>query len=482
MRKISKMINIKKEAVSSFFSMTTILLSFLVTPSFKSYSQVNTEFNIDGNIESLKTGSKLCMVIKRFDKIDTVAKTIATNGVFKFKNVKLPVYPDFYLICIQTEFVENLNLFLDQAGYVKIKGKLKEWPNVSVIGSKTHDDYLAYIKLRDVAWKEYDSLITRGASKDKMKENNSRARLTFINERPDSFFIPYALITWKDEFGQVVIPEIKKPYFDRLPIEVKNSYYGKQLAKQMTDYAENKRWTEQLEKGIVALTSISRDETVKQLTETANQQVKIRFLPPFIKPLDNIALEAKCKAATLILNMAYRNAGDSITRVNPTSVYVIDDSGICVTNYHVGNEYSSKALYQSLSVMTATGKVYPVSKILSCSESDDLMVFKIDTKGDQLSALPLGNTLAEGKPIHVMGHPLGNFYRFTSGTISDYSTSTLADQPCNVMSITAEFNVGSSGGPIVDDNGNVVGTVSRLSGGMKVGVPVSELKKLLILK
>ncbi|MNL40058.1 hypothetical protein D3C87_1623790 [compost metagenome] len=153
-----------------------------------------------------------------------------------------------------------------------------------------------------------------------------------------------------------------------------------------------------------------------------------------------------------------------------------------MTNYHVGKEYSSKAPYQSLSVMTVDGKSYPVTKILSCSESDDLMVFQVDTKGEKLSALPLGSTAANGADIHVMAHPLGNFYRFTSGKVSGYSTSTLAVKSCNIMSITADFNVGSSGGPIVDGCGNVVGTVSRIDGGMKIGVPVSELKKLIEFK
>lgn len=446
------------------------------------YAQVKPGFTIEGYIKGLKTGSKLCMVIKRSDKIDTIAKAMTTNGMFRFKNVKLPVYPEFYLVCIQTEFLENLQLFLDQAGDVNINGDLKKWPNVKVTGSKTHTDHLTYRKLVNKFNIRFDSLMNENASAQQMKENSMLPRLWFIKENPDSFYIPYMLLTSKDEVGAVVNPEVKKPYFDRLPAAVKNSHYGKLLSKQMTDYAESKGWMIELEKSIVDLNGISRTDVSTQLIETANKQVSVSVLPTFTKQLSNAELEAKSKAATLILNMGFRNAGDNVTRSNPTTAYVIDGSGICVTNYHVGVEYSSKEPYQSLSVMTADGKAYPVTKILSCSESDDLMVFQVDTKEDKLNALPLGNSAANGANIYVMAHPLGKFYQLTSGVISGYSTSALAGKSCNIMSITADFNVGSSGGPVVDDYGNVVGTVSRISGGMKVGVPVSELKKLIEFK
>lgn len=454
----------------------------MIGANFLSQAQVKIGFNIVGNVKGLKSGSKLFLLIKKGDKIDTLSRSVAKPESFQFKNVKLPYNPDFYLISIQTEFVENLKLFLDQGADVKINGDLKKWPNVSVTGSKAHRDYLVYRKLVDVSNTRFDSLKNKSASAEQMKENSMWTRLTFIKENPDSFYIPYVLLTWKNEMGGDVGVEVKKPYFDQLSSRVKNSYYGKQLSKQMVDYAERKRWMDKLEKSIANLKSISREEVSAQLTDTANKQIVIAPLLVSGKPLSTAEIEAKSKSSTVIVNMGYRNAGNSVMRPNPTSAYVIDESGICVTNYHVGKEYSSKEPYKSLSIMTADGKVYPIIKILSCSESDDLMVFQVDTKGDKLSALPLGNKAAEGVKIHVMGHPRGKFYQFTSGVVSGYSTATLAGKPCNIMSITADFNVGSSGGPIVDDCGNVVGTVSRIDGGMKIGVPVSELRKLIEFK
>jgi len=468
--------------------MKHLYLRILIISLFCSlgYAQVKQGFTIDGNIKGLRNGSKLCIIIKRAGKLDTVGRAVAQNGSFKFKNVKLPVHPDFYLICIQTEFVENLQLFLDQGRDIKIVGDLALWPMVAITGSKTHHDFIKGKQIQKKVWDE-DFAIKypdRMGTPDTLIAYSKKSMLAVMDQMPNSSYLPVMIVTWKhpaEGYG-IVTTEMKEPFYDRLSEAQKDSHYGKILAQQIVDYRRSRSWIVHLEKSVVNLNSISGSEVLKQLLETANKSIAVTISPVSVKQLTTSELEAKSKAATVILNMGFRSAGDSLTRTNPTTAYVIDESGICVTNYHVGKEYSSKAPYQSLSVMTADGKSYPVTKILSCSESDDLLVFKVETKGDKLVALPLGNKLPEEQSVHVMGHPLGKFYQFTSGIVSGYSTSTLAGKPCNIMNITADFNVGSSGGPIVDGYGNVVGTVSRIDGGMKVGIPVSELKKLIEFK
>jgi hypothetical protein len=438
-------------------------------------AQMKNGFAIQGNIKGLKAGSKLCLLIKRSGKIDTLSKAIATKDAFQFKNVKLSGYPDFYLLCLQTEFVENLNLFLDQAGDVRINGDLKSWLNVLIAGSQSHADYQTYLKLRDVAWKEFDSLQNARAPEEAFVANNRRARIGFIEKHPESVLNPYLILTWLNAQRKAIDPEVKKGYYDQFSQKVKDTYYGKALATHITEGMEYKSRRKQLEAGVIGLSSISNVNALKELEDPGgNAEGKVL---PLSKTTDG---NLKVKAATLVVGMAYDVNGQK--GVNPTTAYVIDASGICVTNYHVVKEYGSGGPYQTFMVMTAEGKTYPIVKILAASESDDLAIFQVDNKGDQLAALPLGENEAVGSDVHVMAHPIGKFYHFTSGKVSDYSTLTLAGKPCNIMNITADFNVGSSGGPIVDQFGNVVGTVSRIDGGMKVGVPVSELKKLIDFK
>lgn len=270
--------------------------------------------------------------------------------------------------------------------------------------------------------------------------------------------------------------------FNSLSNEIKDSREGQAYALQLKGWP----WMNQLKSAARTFikNSISPKLVKDALLEAVGKKAVIKESTALNKQLVEADLISVLKKSTLIVNMAYLRSEDQTLQVNPATAYVIDEIGICVTNYHVMKEYSGKDMYRSFSVMTADGKAYPLAKILACSESDDLVVFQVDIKGDKLSALPLGNTVPKNTAIYVMGHPIGSFYRFSGGIVTDYSISRLADKPCNVMGITADFNVGSSGGPIVDEHGNVVGTVSRRNadGSVKTGIPVSELRKLLDFK
>jgi serine protease Do len=476
---------VKRNEIASSLRSLAMTWGCLIAFSFSGYSQIKNGFTIDGNVKGLKTGSKLCMVIKRNDIIDTVAKAVAINGIFRFRNVKLPVYPEFYLICVQTEFVENLQLFLDQAGDVKITGALEKWPDVTVTGSKMHCDYLTAKKIIQNVW-DKDFAVKhpgRSAPPDTILLYSKKGIEAVVNRIPESDYIPPMLANWTYTSKKWKVDgDLKRPFYERLSTAQKNSYQGRILSKQIADDMENKRLMDALKKSSDGMVSFSREVAAKELLENAGNKVSISSLPSGVSALTKDELIKKTKATTLIVNMAYKAMDTGEMTSNPTTAYMIDESGICVTNYHVLKEYSGKQMYQSLSVMTTEGKVYPVTAVLSSSESDDLVIFKVGAKGDKLKALPLGNAAAEKTAIHVMAHPYGSFYQFTSGIVSENTASTLAGKPVNIMGITADFGIGSSGGPIVDNYGNVVGTVSRISGGMKVGIPVSELNKLIEFK
>ena len=75
-----------------------------------------------------------------------------------------------------------------------------------------------------------------------------------------------------------------------------------------------------------------------------------------------------------------------------------------------------------------------------------------------LKPLPLGSTAVPGTPIHVMGHPGDSFFYFSAGHIANYER----DQDAVLwLNVTADFGQGSSGGPVLDGAGNIVGQVSR---------------------
>ena len=164
------------------------------------------------------------------------------------------------------------------------------------------------------------------------------------------------------------------------------------------------------------------------------------------------------------------------------SGWLLSDHGLVVTNHHVFTEEAN----HYFGAMTSDGNVFAIRTILASDRDGDAAIAQLDTRGVVLPFLRLGQTAACGDPVVVISHPAGRFYSLTRGVVSRYHRhdadpatmaksdgsvhaprkhtrdETLQDTPAPVwMSVTADYAVGSSGGPVFDSSGNVVGMVSR---------------------
>lgn len=208
----------------------------------------------------------------------------------------------------------------------------------------------------------------------------------------------------------------------------------------------------------------------KQLAENLNKKVKIKKLAPHKIVLNAEQIAAQLKASTLIVGDAYLCGRCDNTHVSAASGYVIDESGIFVTNHHVIESYTKEAEggqeKLSLQVMTSDGKVYPVTEILSASKEADLAIVKLDIGKDKLIPLPLGNPAELGAEVYVMSNPNSMFYYFSKGVVArNYMKQVSRNNKENYpeMEITADYAAGSSGAAVVDNMGNAVATVSTTS-------------------
>ena len=164
------------------------------------------------------------------------------------------------------------------------------------------------------------------------------------------------------------------------------------------------------------------------------------------------------------------------------SGWLLSDHGLVVTNHHVFTEEEN----HYFGAMTSDGNVFAIRTILASDRDGDAAIAQLDTRGVVLPFLRLGQTAACGDPVVVISHPAGRFYSLTRGVVSRYHRhdadpatmaksdgsvhaprkhtrdETLQDTPAPVwMSVTADYAVGSSGGPVFDSSGDVVGMVSR---------------------
>jgi len=137
--------------------------------------------------------------------------------------------------------------------------------------------------------------------------------------------------------------------------------------------------------------------------------------------------------------------------------WVASSDGIVVTNYHVIDKDNDHAL----GVMTPDGEVFPVIEVLTGDKEGDMAAVRIDTDGRRLPYLRLASGARVGEKVSVISNPRRRMFVYTSGVVSRFHhmPSRGASRPI-FMSVTADFAVGSSGGPIINAEGAVVGMVS----------------------
>ena len=155
------------------------------------------------------------------------------------------------------------------------------------------------------------------------------------------------------------------------------------------------------------------------------------------------------------------------------SGFFISDDQI-VSNWHV---VEGATTAYALSVDEKTR--YKIEGIIAMNPKQDLVILKVSGEG---SPLPLGdsNIAQIGESIYVTGNPKGWTGTFSIGVISSFQMRYAGKR----IQITAPISPGSSGGPVLNDKGEVIGVVYAVHSGpdaqnLNLAIPVNYLKALL---
>jgi serine protease Do len=138
------------------------------------------------------------------------------------------------------------------------------------------------------------------------------------------------------------------------------------------------------------------------------------------------------------------------------SGFVIDPSGVIVTNRHVVDG----AL--DMHVIFSNGDRVP-ARLLVAAQIVDVAVLKVDVD-HPLPALKWADSdsLQIGDPVLTIGNPLGLGMSVSAGIVSALNRN-LHDTPFDsYIQTDAAINYGNSGGPLIDRNGSVVGLDTAL--------------------
>lgn len=155
--------------------------------------------------------------------------------------------------------------------------------------------------------------------------------------------------------------------------------------------------------------------------------------------------------------------------------FVISPDGRIVTNLHV------IAGAEDIEVTLLDGTELPVREITAVDPDRDLAIVKVDA-GRTLPTLPIGNSdeVSAGDPVIAIGNPLGVLdYTVSDGIISSVRPITTS---LTVLQITAPISQGSSGGPLFNSYGEVIGVVRAFIGegqNLNFGIPSNYLYPLM---
>jgi tetratricopeptide (TPR) repeat protein len=165
----------------------------------------------------------------------------------------------------------------------------------------------------------------------------------------------------------------------------------------------------------------------------------------------------------------FDNHGEPLSR---GSGFFIDSDRV-VTNRHVIENAFRAEIHSS------TGKVYPVKGVLAVDAEGDLALLKVDTPAGTIRALSLERTSPqEGESVVVIGNPFG-----LEGSVTNGIVSAVRDIPTfgRIIQITAPISPGSSGSPVVNMQGQVLGVATlQITGGQSVNfaIPSERISQL----
>jgi serine protease Do len=141
---------------------------------------------------------------------------------------------------------------------------------------------------------------------------------------------------------------------------------------------------------------------------------------------------------------------------------IVSSQGYVLTNHHVVHGARNITVILSLGEIT---KTYP-AELIDEAPNLDFAILKIVANGEVFSPAPIGNSsaLSVGDEVLAMGSPFGLQQTVTSGIVSNTKrTLTVGKQTfTNFIQTDAPINAGSSGGPLINVNGEVVGLTTAI--------------------
>ena len=207
--------------------------------------------------------------------------------------------------------------------------------------------------------------------------------------------------------------------------------------------------------------------------QVRNGGFPVKLASPSRQNLATPDLYDRLRRSTLAVGSFYKCPDCVEWHFNGSAGFAVGEGGIVCTCRHVVTAEDEGVTESYLIAADDAGRVFPVQSVLAADEESDTCLVKIDAPG--LKPLPLRPGVRAGERVYCLSHPGGYYFMFTQGLVARVNrqrnemldnhgrTNGLLTRPILFLNVTAEFAPGSSGAPITDEAGNVVGQVASIA-------------------
>jgi len=208
---------------------------------------------------------------------------------------------------------------------------------------------------------------------------------------------------------------------------------------------------------------------------------------PTLQPEEKINIAIYRKNSPAVVNISSTVlAMDMFSNVIPQegqgSGIILTPDGYILTNAHVVENA------ERLEVMLLNRKTYK-AKLIGQDVSKDVALLKIDTKGEKMPFIPLGDSdhLQVGQSAYAIGNPFGLNSTLTTGVISSLGRTLKARngrEMDGIIQTDAAINPGNSGGPLLNSAGQLIGVNTAIfspsgsSAGIGFAIPVNNARRI----
>jgi serine protease Do len=168
------------------------------------------------------------------------------------------------------------------------------------------------------------------------------------------------------------------------------------------------------------------------------------------------------KVLPAVVTVAGFNAQGKPIRIG--SGFFVDPQGHLITNLHV-----IKGVARA-EVKLPKGEIYPLTEMVAADDKADLVKLVVKLPGGSPHYLAVSSARPEvGEHVVVLGSPLGLERTVTDGMVS--AIRTIKDRG-EFLQISAPISPGSSGGPVVNMRGQVIGIATFQVRGQNINFAV----------